>query len=409
MLSNFEKDLPQESIKLLHCAIDSARALKIPIYLVGGPVRDLLLGRACDDLDLVVVGQVQHLSSVISDRLGAEVVYHNQFGTATIILDTHRLDLTTARKEFYKYPGSLPEVTAGSLMDDLHRRDFTINAMAIELGVRPALIVDPYGGRQDLEERTVNALHHLSFKDDPTRILRAIKFEQRLGFELGQYTEKWIRKSLSNGVLDSISNFRLQRELNQIFREHSAKHSIVRAGTLGFWEALFRPLGNASWINDLPERNVHKQDTRFISAVSYNLSRVESEEFIRRLDMPKNWRNSVRDIVSLKEIESELKLEGLSNADIYERLKGHDAEALAVFADYSTSVKVRCRVHRYLEKWRHIQIFLTGKDLIALGIRTGPHIREMIDILRRAHLNGNIITRQDESDLVRVHIKKTGG
>lgn len=409
MLTNFQKGLPQGSLKLFRCAIDCARTLKIPIYLVGGPVRDILLDRVGNDLDLVVEGQTRDVAALISDRLRADVVHHSKFGTATVTLGKHRLDLTTARKESYAHPGALPDISKGSLDDDLRRRDFTINAMAIELEVEPAVLIDPCNGRQDLEKGKINALHHLSFQDDPTRILRAIKFEQRLGFELGQSTEKWLRSSLTNGALKSISSFRIQRELNMMFHEHTAKQSIIRAGTLGFWKALFRPLDNTSWINLLPERDAQHQDTRFISAISYNLDYTDSEEFIRRLDMPKNWKRSVRDIILLKDEEHALKLEELPNSRIYEIFNDLDAEALAVFADYNASNLVRSRVHEYLETWRHVRPFLTGNDLITLGIPSGPQIKEMIEILRSAHINGRVMNRQDEADLVVAHLKNIGG
>ena len=163
----------------------------MPLYLVGGPVRDLVLGRSSEDLDLVVEGDAARLAGKVGERLSAKVVIHRRFGTATVKVDKNRLDLATARKETYSRSGALPKVMPGSIAEDLHRRDFTVNAMALGIsGPLAGELLDPTSGLKDIEQGIIRSIHRGSFQDDATRIFRAVRYEQRLGFRMATETRE---------------------------------------------------------------------------------------------------------------------------------------------------------------------------------------------------------------------------
>ena len=181
---------------MLRLLEDLARELEVSIYLVGGPVRDALLGSPVVDLDFSVVGDGVAIANRLARKTEGKITVHPQFGTATVVTDRCRVDLVTARREEYPEPGSLPRVTAGSIEDDLARRDFTINAMALRVWPEGEGILDPMCGLDDLESGTVRVLHSQSFVDDPTRMFRAVRYEQRFGFRIDDGTLQLIASAI---------------------------------------------------------------------------------------------------------------------------------------------------------------------------------------------------------------------
>ena len=228
-----------------------ARETGTRLHLAGGVVRDLLSGRAVRDVDLVVEGAAADFARRLAKRLGpdAAVKVHERFGTATLTLaGGSRLDLASSRREAYAAPGELPRVTPGaSIEEDLARRDFTINAMAMELapGRRPG-VTDPFGGRRDLARRTVRALHAGSFEDDPTRAFRAVRYANRLGFRIDPATRRAIRRAVESGAFDRVSGARLRAELVKLFAERGRGAAVRRLHALGLDSAIRPALGRAS-------------------------------------------------------------------------------------------------------------------------------------------------------------------
>lgn len=216
------KTLPVAMAEFIRQAGVLADDMGLQVYLVGGFVRDLLLGVGHFDVDLVVEGDGIHFAQECARRLSLKVVTHGRFGTAALHgPDGFKADITSARKETYEKPAALPSVSKGGIKDDLFRRDFTINAMAIGINQNSyGEVFDFYGGRRDLEKKTVRALHPLSFIDDPTRILRAMRFEKRLSFRMEPRTLAWIREALGRQMLFSVQKHRLRDELVLIFKEH---------------------------------------------------------------------------------------------------------------------------------------------------------------------------------------------
>ena len=214
-----------------------------PVYLVGGVVRDLLLGRGVRDVDLVVEGDAAEFAAALGRRLGAERRSHARFATATLTLSSGgTVDVAAARTERYPSPGALPEVSTGaSIEEDLARRDFTIHAMARELGGR-RLVVDPFGGRADLGGRRIRALHAASFRDDPTRMFRAVRYGNRLGFRLAPETRRQLAAAVDGSALDTISGDRLRRELRLLFGEEGRTGALARLESAGLDRAIDRAL-----------------------------------------------------------------------------------------------------------------------------------------------------------------------
>jgi tRNA nucleotidyltransferase (CCA-adding enzyme) len=211
------------------------------VWLAGGVVRDRLLGRPLRDLDLVLAGDVPAFAKSVAAATGATIRAHDRFGTAALVLpDGPALDLAAARTERYAHPGALPTVALGATIEeDLARRDFTVNAMAIPLSARPGL-VDPYGGAADLGRRWIRILHAASFRDDPTRILRAVRYAARLAFRLEPATRRALGDALRQGALETISADRRRRELRLLLEEPARAEGVRRMHRLGL-DAAFHP------------------------------------------------------------------------------------------------------------------------------------------------------------------------
>jgi tRNA nucleotidyltransferase (CCA-adding enzyme) len=324
-----------------------AEAATAPLYLVGGAVRDLLLGRGRADIDLVVVGDPAELAA----ELGAEWTEHERFGTAKAVLDGHRLDIAAARSEAYPQPGALPEVEpAADIEADLSRRDFTINAMAVPLLGAPGLI-DPHGGRADLESGRLRVLHPGSFRDDPTRALRAARYAARFGFE----PEPKTAALLSEADLDTVSADRREADLRRIAVEPEA----VRALTL-----------LAEWGVLKPRSGGIELAARVVEL----LAGPPWEGIAPRADAV---------------LAAALGPLGAAGG-LAERSPGRPSEAVEAVAGRSPVELVLARaigaewLDRYLLEWRGVSLEIDGADLIAAGIPEGPAVgRGLREALRR--------------------------
>ena len=213
------------------------------VYLVGGSVRDALLGAPVLDLDFSVEGDAAGLARLLAGSLGGKVTSHRRFGTATVFAGDCRVDLVTARKETYPSPGVLPLVTPGDIADDLARRDFSVNAMALPLFQRDADVFDPHGGLDDLEEGIIRSLHRLSFRDDPTRMMRAVRYEQRFGFRMDETTLGDMVSCVASGNMDAVSGDRWRHELQRILDEANPGPALARAAELGLMAGIHPALG----------------------------------------------------------------------------------------------------------------------------------------------------------------------
>ena len=417
------------------------------VYFVGGIVRDLLLGHPLVDVDIVVEGHAITLGKALAEKFGGEIHTHNRFGTVKWTLPkwgeseirnekleirngagemgnhgsriTHHasqhlpdfIDLVTARTEFYEHPTALPLVERSSIKQDLHRRDFTINTLAIRLDPqRWGELLDFYGGKADLDAGVIRVLHSLSFIDDPTRILRAVRFEARLGFHLDLQSESLIANALP--MLDRITGGRIRHELDLIFREAQPEAALDRLQALGALAHIDPELVSDAWLHDRfarlrqPENlalwNIAADegagariDVFYWGLFSYRLSPEAVEYLIKRLLISRRISNGLRALPTLHETLS--KLETLERpSQIVTLLEPLADELLPLGWLASDNPAIKAKLERYVREWRHVQCELTGKDLKKLGLPPGPAYRHIFETLRAARLDGEIATRAEE-------------
>ena len=229
--------LQKNAIQLLQRIGKTANSMGMDAFLAGGTVRDLLLGAKNLDLDIVVEGEAIKLGEKLSQELNAALVVHKSFGTCTLVTkDNLKIDLTTARKETYKRPAAFPTVEFSSLKDDLARRDFTINAMAISLNKENfGQLIDFFGGARDLSQGVIRVMHDGSFIDDPTRIFRAVRFERRFGFSIDARTLKLIKAAIRKKMLEKVSKGRIQKEMILINKEKNRAKMLDRLREFPLW------------------------------------------------------------------------------------------------------------------------------------------------------------------------------
>lgn len=402
--SELEKYLPPPVLALAKIAGQEASELGQQLYLVGGVVRDLFLGRANFDFDLVVEGDAISLARKLAKDSQAKLKIHSRFGTAKLNYPDFSLDLATARSETYSKPGALPTVQPGSLKDDLIRRDFSINAMALHLNPqRFGGLIDLYHGKDDLERRLIRILHPNSFIDDATRILRAIRYEQRLGFKLEAETEKLLRRDVS--MLNTISGDRIRHELELTLKEDEPELSLRRAEELGVISQLCPSLKGDGWLSKMFAK-ARQSDIRvalstlYLCLLIYNLTEKANEQFISRLNFPKSLSQSMRQTLQLKAQLHSLANPNLKPSDIYRLLHGYSAPAIQVNALASESPIASQHLNLYLTRLRYVKPLLNGEDLKKMGIHTGPKIGEILNALNKAKLDGAVHTRKDAEKFV---------
>jgi tRNA nucleotidyltransferase (CCA-adding enzyme) len=411
--------LPPRLLTLLEEAGRLADRSDVPLFVVGGCVRDLLLGIENLDLDLVVEGDGIAFARKLGDVLHARVKSHERFGTAIVLLpDGVKLDVATARTEYYEYPTALPTVERGSIKKDLYRRDFTINALAVRLnGKGFGDVLDFYGGQRDLNDKVVRVLHGLSFVEDPTRVFRAIRFETRFGFHLGRDTVALITGAVKMNLFQRLSGHRLLEELKSLLSDREPKQAVKRLAEFDLlrfihpklsWSGRLQTMLSAieeavDWyrllyldrkmevwlvymmglLEMLPERAVTEVLARFPFSDSESsrlkAARSGCHEAIRRLG----------------------RKPPLKPADTYRLLSGLSDETLIGLMAKSKSEGVKRQVSAYLTTYQHVKPALTGADLKAMGLKPGPKFKQILDRLLDARLNGEVKTETEELEFVR--------
>jgi tRNA nucleotidyltransferase (CCA-adding enzyme) len=425
MAARLEQWLPPELLALLRDTSHIARELGFSLYIVGGFVRDLLLNQPNLDLDLVVEGDAIALAQALQRKYGGRVHGHTRFGTAKWMLEkptadrrpptadpfssfiSHlsSLDFSTARTEFYAHPSALPEVETSSIKQDLHRRDFTINTLAICLDPeRYGQLLDPFGGESDLQHGLLRVLHNLSFIEDPTRILRAARFEQRFGFKIEPRTARLISDALA--MFARVSDERIRHEFNLIFREREPEKALARARDLGALAAIFPALDFTAWharkFTQAREMQARPSALTYLGLLAYHLPPARATEFARRLRMTNAEIEPLQQLLALRaEIEPRLGVVDLAPSALYRLLEKYSDAALDLFALATDDERARERIALFRTQLRGIAPELTGDDLRRMGIPPGPQYRDILARLRDARLDGVISTRAQEEEVVR--------
>jgi len=404
-----EQYLPRQLLELVKDVSGQAAELGQRVYLVGGIVRDLLLGYPNFDLDLVAEGDAVKLAQQVAETSQAKLLAHHRFGTAKLRYENFTLDLATARKETYARPGALPAVTPGTLKDDLVRRDFSINTMAISLASNDyGELIDPYQGKSDLEHRLIRILHPGSFSDDATRILRGVRYEQRLGFEFEAQTVQLLKRDIP--MLDTISGDRIRHELELILKEKQPELAIKRLAELGVLPRISPFLKGDGWIAEKFDkaRRLKKPSqlpSLYFCLLIYSFSEENIEQFLAHLNIPAKLSRAIRDTLRLKTRLPLLDKSSLKPSEIYYLLREYEPLAIqanAIASDEKEGTPSLI-VHRYLQlfltKLRYVRTALDGEELKRLGISAGPAMGHVLQILHKAKLDGEVSTRADEKKL----------
>lgn len=379
-----------------------AESHNVTVYLVGGPVRDWLLGLPAKDLDFVVEGNAPELARELAYRTRGEAVVHGRFGTATVSSGNLRVDLATARRESYPAPGALPHVEPSTISDDLARRDFSINAMAVPVYGADKTLLDPQGGLEDLASRSIRILHAQSFEDDPTRLFRAVRYEQRLGFVLEKTTESRLLDAVKGGCLISVSGDRIRHELQKMFEEQQPASALCRAIDLGVMSFLnptesFRN-SLCSWETKGPIVDPEGEAgvLSWLAALCYPISDADRDLLARRLNMPSAWKSVLSESVAIRKTVGRLDNPHLLPSELAELLEHKSLDALFVAAAIVERPIAASNILRYLRELRHISPSLTGHDLMQLGIPGGVAVGQALARLRRARLDRQVNTEEEE-------------
>jgi tRNA nucleotidyltransferase (CCA-adding enzyme) len=319
--------------------------------------------------------------------------------------------MTTSRAETYDRPGALPTVKPGTIVDDLARRDFTVNAMAVELNPRHfGEFLDPHGGRQDLKKQVIRVLHDNSFIDDATRIWRAVRYEQRLGFRIAPATLKLLKRDTA--MLSTVSGDRIRHELELVLEEEEPEDAVKRAGKLGVLKELHPSLKGDDWLAEtfalarercLPDEP-HPQ--LYLALLAYRLTADEMEQFISYLHLTKATAQVLRDSADINNKINELSMPGLAPSTIYNLLHGYGLTALTSGSLGAASPTAAEHIELYLNVLRYVNPALSGEELIKLGVPEGPRIKEVLQALREARLDGKIDSKEAEEEMVRGLIVK---
>ena len=377
----------------------------IAAYLVGGPVRDRLLGIPAKDLDITAVGDAPRLAQRLADELGGKLTVHHRFGTATVDADGVTVDLVTARRETYRYAGALPDVQPGVIEDDLARRDFTINAMAIPVAGGESDLVDLHGGTQDLAAGLVRVLHDLSFRDDPTRMLRAVRYAARFGFEIEPETAGLMASALASGAMSTLTGDRVRHELERILQESDPATTLRLAGEAGVLGAIHPSLSAAHL---LITAAMQHEPLTWVAVLAWPMSEAEAAALTARLNAPSDWERVIDDAVRVRQLSPQLsdpRSDAMKPSEVCGLLDGLAPDALRA-AMMLAPAPVVDRIDRYLGEWWTVAPRLRGDDLLALGVPGGPMVGEVLRALRTARLDGVTKSRADEEEMARPWAEK---
>lgn len=418
--------LPKDVLDILEKAGALGRSRQTPVYVVGGFVRDLLLKTPNHDIDLVVEGDGIGFARAFAGVLGGRVRVHKKFLTSVVIFPgaggkEERVDVATARLEYYESPAALPTVEHSSIKMDLYRRDFTINALAIRLDCEPmGEIVDFFGGQKDIRDRVIRVLHTLSFVEDPTRCLRAVRFEQRYHFRIGPATEKLIKNDVSLKLLDKLSPSRLFNEFEHICAEETAILCIRRLHELGILQAihpqlsinpdrkemLIRTAKVMAWYRLLYIDEEMRPWLVYFLVLCSSLTYAVTLEVFRRLGIPPALKNEVLGCrEKARSLRSSLKrltaTPGFRVSALCAMLRPLPVEfVLYLMADMEVP-ETRRALSRYITVWRTEKPGVDGSDLKKLGLAPGPAYGVILQRLLEAKLDGTAASPEEQLSLAR--------
>ncbi|WP_075780141.1 CBS domain-containing protein [Marinitoga sp. 1137] len=387
--------------------------LNFPVYVVGGFVRDLLLGKKNYDIDIVIEGDGLKYAKYVSKNLRTTFVEHKEFHTGSLFFkDGFRIDIATARVEYYEKPADLPKVEISTIKKDLYRRDFSINAMAIKLNPEEfGVLFDFFGCQNDLENGIIRILYNLSFIEDPTRILRAIRFERRFNFKIEERTLELMKEAINNNYIEKVTGMRLREELEKILSEKNVIDSIIEMGELSIFDHLFwhpkykkekverfkKILKFKKWFEN--KCNIKNKKIKDFHIFLYSYLACENGEAAiyatERYGLPKKFINNLNRLNIIIEKFKTLPFKW-KNSDFYNILGDIDDELKIVISGFLTSKEMEEKYIKYLKAISNLELKITGKDIIKKGI-SGKKVGEILEYIKIKKLDGEI---QDEKEFL---------
>jgi tRNA nucleotidyltransferase (CCA-adding enzyme) len=418
-LSSWLKErFPANVYSLLKLAGEVSEELGFNAYLVGGSVRDLLRSEENLDIDVVIEGDGISFAKIFGERLHAKVRTHQKFGTAQIFINGTKLDVATARTEYYESPGALPKVETSSIKKDLYRRDFTINTLAVKLNPKDfGLLMDFFGGQRDLREKTLRVLHNLSFVEDPTRAFRAVRFSERFGFKIGKHTENLIRSTIEMNLFEKLSGPRLYEELLLSFQETEPIKTLKRLSDFGLLkvihprlifteelEATLKSLQETlSWFNLLFLEEKTDRGILYLMALFSELKEEEVKHVLERLTPPPRATGII--LKGLSQARDILRRLPFDNpVETYTLLNSLNLETVLFIMALSKDRRKQKVISHYLTELRNTRTILTGKDLKKMGIPPGPLYSKILKELLEEKLRGRLKLLEDEERFVKSRI-----
>lgn len=417
LIEKMEKHMSEEVAQLLKDIGKTASRIHTPVYLIGGIVRDILLDKPNNDIDIVAEGNGIELANCMMASHGGEVVVHESFGTATWNTPTGlSIDMVSSRLEYYEQPGALPEVEISVLGDDLQRRDFTINAMAIRLNAEAyGELIDPFGGQDDLRDKKIKILHNISFIEDPTRIFRGVRFEERFGFSMDEQTEKLALESIDKVI--NLSPQRINEEMIRLFTEGKPQHVIRRLFELNVWQQFGisdKQMGNSvaaaetlkllynEQIQNRANLKINENPSwfnYFLLPFYFNDTLYAAEKFTLR----KNRRKLLEEITELKHHDAWHKSENLG--DYHLILHDYSDEAI-LFIVVADQISHQQSIIDYLYARNALTVYLNGEDLMKAGLKPGPAFAKILLQLEVSQLNGEVSSKKQADKWLEEYLVK---
>ncbi|MCX8023028.1 MAG: CBS domain-containing protein [Syntrophorhabdaceae bacterium] len=419
-----EERLDSETIKRLMDIGALAERMGYHSYLVGGFVRDLLLRNENYDIDIVIEGDGIRFAEEMAKEFKVKVKQHREFATAKIIYpDGFKVDIATARLEYYNAPAALPTVEHSSLKLDLHRRDFTINTMAISLNQNSfGQLFDFFGAQKDIKEKTIRVLHSLSFVEDPTRVFRAIRFEHRFGFHIGKHTMNLIKNAVKMSFLSKIRGRRIWAELSLILLEENPEKVLKRLQELDLMRFIYPNLlfgkekeklfiqmhGVYRWYELLYKGKRCDKLEYYLLGLLDNMREEDVVEFCRMMEMAEPIKRRLLNNVSrVKEtvLKFAFELYTMKKSLIHRHLEGLSQEALLFIMARTRSDEIKKVISNYITYAENYKPLLTGKDLKNMGIPAGPIYRDILEKLKDAKIDMGLKTKEEEFNFVKEALK----
>ncbi|MDD5015194.1 MAG: CBS domain-containing protein [Atribacterota bacterium] len=419
-----KKIFPERIQNILNKIGEIGDRLSYPVFMVGGVVRDLFLGIENYDIDIVVEGEGIKFAGELSRDLKGRIKSHEKFGTAVVILtDGFKIDVATARREYYEYPAALPKIELSSIRKDLYRRDFTINAMAIQLNQKYyGKLIDFFGGQRDLHLGIIRVLYNLSFVEDPARIIRAIRFEQRFNFKMDKSTEDFLKKAINDKLLSRLRRKRVAEELILILQEKSPIKSLKRMEGLGALKYILPEvelnedtvgrLNRAKDNHDLWKSNMPDEKIQlwiiYLCCLIKDLEKNQVQRIFKKLIFKQKSLDNINYIyTNLNQIIRFIsQKDEISPSNIYIKLKGLSNEILFLIMTESRDDIAKNRIVNYFKKYKKESVYTSGKELKKLHIEPGPIYSQILDRLLYAQLDGEVKNKEDEIIIIKNILKE---